>query len=321
MAVRYSMPSSHSPPHLASRKRKVHVLHSSEEEDEQEEQQAWKPSKRYRTRKPRSRNPPAPPIATRHPIPTPPTIALTPSPQLHTLPAPPHRLPTPPNDPSLKPALTHSKSTSLPIPFPECLPKNEEATTAIAQPGFEPSPPEDAEDADEPLRSPFEWVYMYPVDQDFGSKVCEAYRLNLLSQCCRESKYGKIVAREWKRGSTPEEAREAWRAEQEELERRWEIFTTEEDDENGELICRRPGIIEYREIEQRKIEQRKIEQQKIEQQEIEQRESDRPKKSQSNILEKGESRLPPRQPSKSPQSTITQSGVEPSPPEGADEPQ
>ncbi|KAI4226225.1 MAG: hypothetical protein L6R40_008302 [Gallowayella cf. fulva] len=72
---------------------------------------------------------------------------------------------------------------------------------------------------------------MYPIDQDFGRKVCGAYTSSLRQQKRRESWYGKSIAREWKRGSTPEAAREAWSKDQDRL---WEIFTTTEEEYEDE---------------------------------------------------------------------------------------
>ncbi|KAI4178345.1 MAG: hypothetical protein LQ348_005622 [Seirophora lacunosa] len=81
------------------------------------------------------------------------------------------------------------------------------------------------------LLSPFEFAYD-DVDDDFGRKVCEAYLLSQQRQEEREGRYGVVIAREWKRGSTPIEAREAWAME---LERRWDALSdsSEDDGEGG----------------------------------------------------------------------------------------
>ncbi|KAL8957440.1 MAG: hypothetical protein Q9193_005287 [Seirophora villosa] len=81
------------------------------------------------------------------------------------------------------------------------------------------------------LLSPFEFAYD-DVDDDFSRKVCEAYLLSQQRQKEREVRYGVLIAREWKRGSTPIEAREAWAME---LERRWNALSdsSEDDGEGG----------------------------------------------------------------------------------------
>ena len=81
------------------------------------------------------------------------------------------------------------------------------------------------------LLSPVEFAYD-DVDDDFGRKVYEAYLLSQQRQEGREGRYGVGIAREWKRGSTPLEAREAWEIE---LERRWEALSdsSEDDGEGG----------------------------------------------------------------------------------------
>lgn len=150
------MSSSHPSPQLGSRKRKIHhILDSSEEEKE-----AFMPLNRKRSLKPSHGG--ARQFATNQGTPV--TTTLTPSPQTQSL-------PTFPTDPTLEPALTHGKSASLRIHSPECLPKQEEDVAPIGQ--HEPSPPEDI---DSPPRTPFEFVYQDLVDDDFGRRVCEAYK-------------------------------------------------------------------------------------------------------------------------------------------------
>lgn len=91
-------------------------------------------------------------------------------------------------------------STTLrsPYPSPKSSPDTEEASGRVA------------------LLSPVEFAYD-DVDDDFSRKVCEAYLRSQQRQEEREDRYGVVIAREWKRGSTPIEAREAWEME---LERR-----------------------------------------------------------------------------------------------------
>ncbi|KAL9015344.1 MAG: hypothetical protein Q9173_000043 [Seirophora scorigena] len=106
-------------------------------------------------------------------------------------------------------------STSLrsPYPSPKSSPDTEEAPGGVA------------------LLSPVEFAYD-DVDDNFGRKVCEAYLLSQQRQEEREERYGVVIAREWKRGSTPIQAREAWEME---LERRWEALSnsSEDDGEGG----------------------------------------------------------------------------------------
>ncbi|KAL8940744.1 MAG: hypothetical protein Q9211_002125 [Gyalolechia sp. 1 TL-2023] len=85
----------------------------------------------------------------------------------------------------------------------------------------EPSPHESQRSSasEIPPRTPFDFVYLHVYDEDFGRKVCDAYFLSRWDEAWRVARYGESIAREWKRGSTPEEAREAWMAKLEEDER------------------------------------------------------------------------------------------------------
>ncbi|KAL8982152.1 MAG: hypothetical protein Q9205_003250 [Flavoplaca limonia] len=103
-------------------------------------------------------------------------------------------------------------STRSPNPSPQHNPGPEETQGGVA------------------LLSPFEVVYD-DVDDDFGRKVCEAYLVSQSRQRCRENNYGVDVAREWKKGSTPTEAREARETE---LQRRWEALSDSSEDDRGE---------------------------------------------------------------------------------------
>ncbi|KAI4188686.1 MAG: hypothetical protein LQ346_005266, partial [Caloplaca aetnensis] len=72
-----------------------------------------------------------------------------------------------------------------------------------------------------PPESPSDAVHQDLVDEDFGGKICEAYRQSRWQQAFRGRRYGDSVACEWKRGSTPEEAREAYKARMAELHKEW----------------------------------------------------------------------------------------------------
>ncbi|CAO1606501.1 hypothetical protein XANCAGTX0491_010000 [Xanthoria calcicola] len=54
--------------------------------------------------------------------------------------------------------------------------------------------------------TPVDFVYD-DLDDDFGRKVCEAYLVSQGRQDERKDRYGVKVARDWKKGSTPPEAR------------------------------------------------------------------------------------------------------------------
>ncbi|KAL9023812.1 MAG: hypothetical protein Q9196_006958, partial [Gyalolechia fulgens] len=202
------MPSSRPSTQLSSRKRKIyHVLDSSEEEGEEE---ALVLSKRHRKRRLRPRYSRARQVPIDHAILTPVTIALSPSPQAQIL-------GTLPTDPAVEHAVTDGKSASLQIPSPGYLPESEGGVASMTH-----QEPSQAEYAESPPQTPFEFVYQDLVDDDFGRKVCEAFTSSQWRQGWREYRYGESVANEWKRGSTPEEAREAWRAKLEEQDRSWE---------------------------------------------------------------------------------------------------
>ncbi|KAI4166485.1 MAG: hypothetical protein LQ343_008013 [Gyalolechia ehrenbergii] len=201
------MPSSRPSPQLASRRRKIHHVPDSSEE----EAEAFVPSKRHRKKRLRLRYSRARQVPTDQAFLSPVAIVLTPSSQTQTTPT----IPT-----------TDGKTASLHIPSPQCLPKQEEGVPSMAQ--HEPSPPEDT---DSPPRTPFEFVWEGLVDEDFGSKVCLAYYSSQWREGFRVSKYGESIATEWKRGSTPEEAREAWRLTLEEQDRRMEASSTEEEED------------------------------------------------------------------------------------------
>ncbi|KAL8902662.1 MAG: hypothetical protein Q9207_004483 [Kuettlingeria erythrocarpa] len=70
-----------------------------------------------------------------------------------------------------------------------------------------------------PPETPSEFVYQDRVDDEFGGKVCEAYTSSRWRVAFRERKYGESIAHEWKRGSTPEEAREAYKVHAGEVDR------------------------------------------------------------------------------------------------------
>lgn len=49
------------------------------------------------------------------------------------------------------------------------------------------------------------------VNHDFSRELDIAFKVSILRDGHRRYKYGADVAERWKRGSTPEEAREKWR--------------------------------------------------------------------------------------------------------------
>ncbi|KAL9005221.1 MAG: hypothetical protein Q9188_001981 [Gyalolechia gomerana] len=125
-----------------------------------------------------------------------------------------------PPDRAAEPITTSGEDTGACIPSIEHQPTQERSPSAT-QP--EPSPHESRHSSasETPPRTPFEFVYTNLFDEDFGRKVCEAYLESKWREAGRAFRYGKSVAQEWKRGSTPEEAREAWKAKLEEDERSW----------------------------------------------------------------------------------------------------
>ena len=60
--------------------------------------------------------------------------------------------------------------------------------------------------------SPIEFVYTDVIISDFGEKVSLAYELSNLRESYRQHKYGWEAATTWKRGSTPDDVREKWKA-------------------------------------------------------------------------------------------------------------
>ncbi|KAL9601231.1 MAG: hypothetical protein Q9219_002636 [cf. Caloplaca sp. 3 TL-2023] len=81
-------------------------------------------------------------------------------------------------------------------------------------------------------QTPFEFVWEGYYDPEFGKKVSDAYVGSRWRQSARVYKYGREVAEEWKRGSTPEEAREKWRQKLEEQERDWAEITESEPEDD-----------------------------------------------------------------------------------------
>ncbi|KAL8941102.1 MAG: hypothetical protein Q9216_002434 [Gyalolechia sp. 2 TL-2023] len=88
-------------------------------------------------------------------------------------------------------------------------------------------------------RTPFEFVYTNAIDHDFGQKVCDAYQNSRWREMWRINMYGESVASEWKNGSTPEEAREAFKAMLEEQERDWNDLTPSDEGERIEWRAKR----------------------------------------------------------------------------------
>lgn len=58
--------------------------------------------------------------------------------------------------------------------------------------------------------TPKEYEYEH-VDENFGRDVRTAYEASVLRDAYRQHKYGQEIANTWKRGSTPEDAREKWK--------------------------------------------------------------------------------------------------------------
>ncbi|KAL9031743.1 MAG: hypothetical protein Q9196_000253 [Gyalolechia fulgens] len=88
-----------------------------------------------------------------------------------------------------------------------------------------PSPPSS------PPRTPYEYVCLDVVDEDFGRKVSSQYFISVTRDGYRANKYGAEVAQQWKRGSTPEEAREEYKAK---IKRQEEAFNEYSDTESDE---------------------------------------------------------------------------------------
>ena len=61
------------------------------------------------------------------------------------------------------------------------------------------------------LCSPPEFVYQHVIDPQLGDEVQRAYAISRLRESLRRDKYGTEVANRWKRGFTPEEARQEWK--------------------------------------------------------------------------------------------------------------
>ncbi|KAL8919995.1 MAG: hypothetical protein Q9208_006499 [Pyrenodesmia sp. 3 TL-2023] len=83
-----------------------------------------------------------------------------------------------------------------------------------------------------PPETPSDFEHQDLVDDNFGGKVCEAYTRSRWQQAFRERRYGDRVACEWKRGSTPEEAREAYKVRMEELDKEWGPLSPTPESEN-----------------------------------------------------------------------------------------
>nr|POF16697.1 hypothetical protein CFP56_71338 [Quercus suber] len=100
------------------------------------------------------------------------------------------------------------------------------ADAQLDQRSTEPSP----YTTPEPTRWKPEHVYdLY--DPDFGSRVRSQYRVSQRRHACRISIYGAEVANTWKRGSTPETARDQWKAHLETLP---EIMDSDISDDGSE---------------------------------------------------------------------------------------
>ncbi|KAF2487471.1 hypothetical protein BDY17DRAFT_306853 [Neohortaea acidophila] len=105
---------------------------------------------------------------------------------------------------------TRNLSSAMGKSHESTLPRNDIARSSVAQDHFE-LPASASPTPSAPCTRP-EHVYdIY--DPNFGEEVRLAYKINSLGQSCRVRKYGAEVAEAWKRGSTPDEAREQWRVE------------------------------------------------------------------------------------------------------------
>ncbi|KAL8837312.1 MAG: hypothetical protein Q9170_002569 [Blastenia crenularia] len=119
-------------------------------------------------------------------------------------------------DPTIKSTLANVKKINPQVPSSDCPPveaKIPSTTKALPSPhegrqcptSRAPTPALTSKSPSP--RTPFEFVYQYTYDKDFGRKVCDAYERSLDRDGERVIRYGEDIAREWKRGSTPEEAR------------------------------------------------------------------------------------------------------------------
>ncbi|KAK5001359.1 hypothetical protein LTR28_012748, partial [Elasticomyces elasticus] len=90
------------------------------------------------------------------------------------------------------------------------------------------------------LPSPPSHVYANVYDHLFGKRVRDAYTVSVLRGGYREIRYGAEIAGIWKRGSTPEEAREQWRIRRAVEEAAYEAWTDteEEEEENVNNVAR-----------------------------------------------------------------------------------
>ncbi|KAL8942967.1 MAG: hypothetical protein Q9211_001168 [Gyalolechia sp. 1 TL-2023] len=128
---------------------------------------------------------------------------------------------------------TEIKPSSAPTATEERLPRQERSPSELLSPSIssarEPSP-----------QTPIEYVYLNLVDEDFGRKVCEAYANSISRENYRVVRYGREVAENWKRGSTPEEAREAWILNLEEQQRMIDEPLSDSDPEDDKQAwCKR----------------------------------------------------------------------------------
>ncbi|KAL8732791.1 MAG: hypothetical protein Q9166_002573 [cf. Caloplaca sp. 2 TL-2023] len=116
----------------------------------------------------------------------------------------------------------HLPTTEKPPSATKLEPSFHEALQSASVPSVQPTPP----------RTPYEHVYLNLVDDDFGRKVSERYVFSVWRDGFRRYRYGSQVAREWKQGSTPEEAREEWRAKLEHQQQAWDAISDTESDED-----------------------------------------------------------------------------------------
>ncbi|KAL9024734.1 MAG: hypothetical protein Q9196_006295 [Gyalolechia fulgens] len=152
---------------------------------------------------------------------TPNTTGTTPVPQAEVL-------SMPSTDPAIKPSMTGDEKPSTDVPAVDChtAPAESASTTEVkplphkaGQCPTSRAPTPTLTSKTPSPRTPFEFVYQFAYDPDFGRKVSEAYRVSMYRDGLRTTIYGADVTSVWKAGFTPEEVRQAYRDKLDEQDR------------------------------------------------------------------------------------------------------